>query len=61
MPTFHSYDGTELAYHLVGEGTPLICLPGGPMRASAYLGTLGGLAARRHTVSAPSASSTNAR
>ncbi|MET7342532.1 alpha/beta fold hydrolase [Streptomyces sp. NPDC058369] len=50
MPTFHTYDGTELAYHLVGEGTPLICLPGGPMRASTYLGTLGGLAAHRQLV-----------
>lgn len=50
MPTFHTYDGTELAYHLVGEGTPLICLPGGAMRASAYLGTLGGLSARRQLV-----------
>jgi hypothetical protein len=27
-----------------GEGVPLVCLPGGPMRASAYLGDLGGLA-----------------
>lgn len=50
MPTFHTYDGTELAYHLVGEGAPLICLPGGAMRASAYLGTLGGLADRRQLV-----------
>ncbi|TXS05106.1 alpha/beta fold hydrolase [Streptomyces sp. col6] len=50
MPTFHTYDGTELAYHLVGEGTPLICLPGGPMRASTYFGTLGGLAAHRQLV-----------
>ncbi|NED10282.1 alpha/beta hydrolase [Streptomyces sp. SID9124] len=50
MPTFHTYDGTELAYHLVGEGTPLICLPGGAMRASAYLGTLGGLSAHRQLV-----------
>ncbi|THA36196.1 alpha/beta hydrolase [Streptomyces sp. A1277] len=50
MPTFHTYDGTELAYHTKGEGTPLICLPGGAMRASAYLGSLGGLAARRQLV-----------
>jgi len=50
MPTFHTYDGTELAYHLVGEGTPLICLPGGAMRASACLGTLGGLSAHRQLV-----------
>lgn len=45
MPFFFSYDGTRLAYHLQGEGEPLVCLPGGPALASAYLGDLGGLAA----------------
>ncbi|MFI1189881.1 alpha/beta fold hydrolase [Streptomyces californicus] len=50
MPIFAAYDTTPLAYHLVGEGQPLLCLPGGPMRASAYLGDLGGLAARRQLV-----------
>ncbi len=50
MPTFTAYDTTPLAYHLVGEGEPLICLPGGPMRASAYLGDLGGLSAVRQLV-----------
>ncbi|MFI1937986.1 alpha/beta fold hydrolase [Streptomyces purpureus] len=47
MPMFTTYDGTELAYHIRGEGEPLVCLPGGPMRASAYLGDLGGLTAHR--------------
>ncbi|MEW2393797.1 alpha/beta hydrolase [Streptomyces venezuelae] len=49
MPTFAAPDGTELAYRVVGDGggTPVICLPGGPMQDSAYLGDLGGLAARR--------------
>ncbi len=50
MGTFDAYDGTTLAYHLVGEGEPLVCLPGGAMRASAYLGDLGGLAAHRQLV-----------
>ncbi|MFE0171274.1 alpha/beta fold hydrolase [Streptomyces sp. NPDC059002] len=50
MPTFSAYDGTELAYHEKGEGEPLICLPGGPMRASAYLGDLGGLTAYRRLI-----------
>ncbi|MFE2945034.1 alpha/beta fold hydrolase [Streptomyces sp. NPDC059255] len=50
MPTFSTYDGTELAYHPVGEGKPLVCLPGGPMRASEYLGDLGGLAAHRQLI-----------
>jgi pimeloyl-ACP methyl ester carboxylesterase len=47
MPTFSGADGTRLVYHQAGEGRPLICLPGGPMQASAYLGDLGGLSAHR--------------
>jgi pimeloyl-ACP methyl ester carboxylesterase len=47
MPTFNAPDGTVLAYHATGDGPPLICLPGGPMQASAYLGDLGGLTAHR--------------
>ncbi|MFJ1772050.1 alpha/beta fold hydrolase [[Kitasatospora] papulosa] len=50
MPIFSSYDGTELAYRLVGEGEPLICLPGGPMRAARYFGDLGGLSRVRQLV-----------
>lgn len=49
MDTFHGGDGTRLAYHRSGVGSPLICVPGGPMRASAYLGDLGGLSAH-HTL-----------
>jgi proline iminopeptidase len=45
MPTFLAPDGTELAYSIQGDGAPIVCVPGGPMRASAYLGTLGGLSA----------------
>jgi len=47
MPRFTSYDGTRLAYHLRGEGPPLLCLPGGAGRPSRYLGDLGGLS-RHH-------------
>lgn len=47
MTSFTAHDGTRLAYRDVGEGEPLLCLPGGPMRASAYFGDLGGLSARR--------------
>ncbi|MFF7972361.1 alpha/beta fold hydrolase [Streptomyces sp. NPDC007905] len=47
MPTFTTADGTRLAYHLRGEGETLAVLHGGPMRASAYLGELGGLTAHR--------------
>ncbi len=50
MPTFTAHDGTELAYHLHGEGAPVICLPGGPMQDSEYLGDLGGLSAHRQLV-----------
>lgn len=51
MPTFTALDGTELAYHVVGEGgDPVVCLPGGPMRASAYLGDLGGLSKHRRLI-----------
>ncbi|MFI5606992.1 alpha/beta fold hydrolase [Amycolatopsis sp. NPDC051903] len=49
MPTFAAADGTALAYRVLGAGIgdPVVCLPGGPMRAGAYLGDLGGLAAHR--------------
>lgn len=50
MATFRASDGTVLAHHTLGDGPPLVCLPGGPMRASAYLGDLGGLAAHRRLV-----------
>ncbi|WP_367319708.1 alpha/beta fold hydrolase [Streptomyces sp. HUAS ZL42] len=50
MPTFTAPDGTTLAYHATGDGPPLICLPGGPMQASAYLGDLGGLTAHRRLI-----------
>ena len=50
MPTFRAADGTELAYHVHGEGAPLICVPGGPMRESAYLGDLGGLSRHRRLI-----------
>jgi proline iminopeptidase len=50
MPTFASYDGTELSYRVAGAGPPLVCLPGGPGRAAEYLGDLGGLSASRRLV-----------
>ncbi|MEV6956213.1 alpha/beta hydrolase [Streptomyces sp. NPDC051183] len=50
MPTFSAPDGTLLAYHVSGAGAPLVCLPGGPMQASAYLGDLGGLTAHRRLI-----------
>ncbi|GIE85045.1 alpha/beta fold hydrolase [Actinoplanes regularis] len=47
MDTFTASDGTRLALHRSGGGEPLVCLPGGPMQAAAYLGDLGGLSAHR--------------
>lgn len=53
MPTLIAPDGTELAYRVLGEGdggAPVVCLPGGPMRDSVYLGDLGGLLAHRRLI-----------
>lgn len=50
MPVFRGGDGTALAYHVQGDGAPLVCLPGGPMWDSVYLGDLGGLSAVRRLV-----------
>lgn len=50
MTSFISHDGTRLAYSEVGAGPRLVCLPGGPGRASAYLEDLGGLARERTLV-----------
>lgn len=36
-------DGVQLAVHTRGSGPPVLCVPGGPGRASVYLGGLGGL------------------
>lgn len=47
MPHFLSYDSTALAYHVLGAGSPVVCVPGGPARASSYLGDLGGLSRQR--------------
>ncbi|MDP9434753.1 MAG: alpha/beta hydrolase [Actinomycetota bacterium] len=50
MTSFPSYDGTRLGYTEVGSGPRLVCLSGGPGRASAYLENLGGLAEHRTLV-----------
>ncbi|MDX3574961.1 alpha/beta hydrolase [Streptomyces sp. ID05-47C] len=50
MPIFSASDGTSLVFHIDGDGAPLVCLPGGPMRASSYLGNLGGLTAHRRLI-----------
>jgi pimeloyl-ACP methyl ester carboxylesterase len=50
VTVFSSYDGTQLAYTEAGTGPRLVCLAGGPGRASAYMEELGGLAAERTVV-----------
>ena len=50
MSRFSAADGTSLAYTEVGAGPRLLCVPGGPGRASAYLEDLGGLADERTLV-----------
>lgn len=49
MPTFSAPDGTRLAYRLIGDGDPVVCLPGGPAD-SLYLGNLGGLSTHRQLI-----------
>jgi proline iminopeptidase len=50
LPSFSSYDGTKLAYTEIGTGPRLLCIPGGPGRAAAYLEDLGGLSTDRTLV-----------
>ncbi|MGW1893871.1 alpha/beta fold hydrolase [Streptomyces sp. NPDC002004] len=50
MPAFTAPDGTRLAYHVKGEGDPVLVVPGGAMRASAYLEDLGGLTGQRRLI-----------
>jgi pimeloyl-ACP methyl ester carboxylesterase len=50
VPSFASYDGTEIGYRVAGDGRPLVCLPGGPGRAAEYLGDLGGLDRARRLI-----------
>src|SRR6266496_1948089 len=50
MPTFTTYDGTELACRVVGNGNPLVVVPGGPLRATRYLGDLGGFGPEQELV-----------
>jgi pimeloyl-ACP methyl ester carboxylesterase len=47
VTTVTAADGCRLAVHAVGDGPPLLCVPGGPGRAAEYLEDLGGLAATR--------------
>lgn len=49
MPTFSAPDGTRLAYRVIGDGAPVVCLPGGPAD-STYLGDLGGLTTHRRLI-----------
>jgi pimeloyl-ACP methyl ester carboxylesterase len=41
--TYTLSDGQQIACRRVGSGPDVVCVPGGPARAAAYLGELGGL------------------
>lgn len=47
---FRSYDGTQIGFRVLGDGRPLVCVPGGPGRAADYLGSLGGLSRLRQLI-----------
>jgi pimeloyl-ACP methyl ester carboxylesterase len=49
MPTFSAPDGTQLSYRVIGDGDPVVCIPGGPTD-SVYLGDLGGLSTYRQLI-----------
>jgi len=49
VPTFVASDGTELSYEVLGDGRPLICIPGG-MQDCLYFENLGGLDAHRQLI-----------
>jgi pimeloyl-ACP methyl ester carboxylesterase len=50
MARFISYDGTQIGYRTLGDGSPLVCLPGGPGRTCEYFGDLGGLSRSRQLI-----------
>ncbi|MFD7642354.1 alpha/beta fold hydrolase [Kitasatospora sp. NPDC059795] len=50
MTTFSGYDGTTLHYEQLGDGAPLVAIPGGPGADARYLGALGGLDAHRRLI-----------
>jgi proline iminopeptidase len=43
MQAFVTPRGTRVGYHRRGHGPPLVCVPGGPLLPTEYLGDLGGL------------------
>ncbi|MFJ8437921.1 alpha/beta fold hydrolase [Kitasatospora griseola] len=50
MTIFPAHDGTALHYEQLGDGAPLVAIPGGPGADARYLGSLGGLDAHRRLV-----------
>jgi pimeloyl-ACP methyl ester carboxylesterase len=47
LEPFQAADGLRLGLHVLGNGPPLVCVPGGPGRASEYLEDLAGLSQTR--------------
>ncbi|RKE19812.1 alpha/beta fold hydrolase [Streptomyces sp. TLI_171] len=50
MTIFTAHDGTDLYFEQLGDGAPLVALPGGPGMDARYLGSLGGLDTGRRLV-----------
>ena len=50
MPTFETSTGATLSYETIGDGAPVVCIPGGPGFAARQLGDLGGLGDHRRLI-----------
>jgi pimeloyl-ACP methyl ester carboxylesterase len=50
MSSFVSYDAARIGFRVLGEGRPVVCLPGGPGRGGEYFGDLGRLDRSRRLV-----------
>lgn len=48
--SFTTRRNTTLSYSRIGQGSPLVCIPGGPLLPAAYLGELGGLSGHAELV-----------
>ena len=50
MPTFDTSMGATLSYETIGDGPPVVCIPGGPGFAARQLGDLAGLGDHRRLI-----------
>ena len=50
MPTFETSTGATLSYETIGDGPPVVCIPGGPGFAAQHLGDLAELDDHRRLI-----------